>query len=92
METYLMLGKYTVEAFQDISKNRTEKAKDLFASLGGKIESMYALLGDRDLYIIAQFPNMQKAIKASIELGKMTKIAFTTSPAVPVEEFDNMFK
>jgi uncharacterized protein with GYD domain len=92
METYLMLGKYTVEAFQDISKNRTEKAKDLFANLGGEIESMYALLGDRDLFIIAKFPDMQKAIKASIELGKMTKIAFTTSPAVAVEEFDNMFK
>jgi len=31
-----------------------------------------------------------EAVKASIVIGRLTGIAFTTSEAVPVEDFDSM--
>lgn len=51
---------------------------------------MYALLGDHDLVLVLNFPGVDKAMQASVALNKLTGIAFTTSPAVTVEEFDRL--
>ena len=55
-----------------------------------QIQGMYSLLGEKDLVFIVTFPGIEQAMKASVALGKMTGISFTTSPAVTVEEFDKM--
>ena len=39
---------------------------------------------------IVNFPGTEQAIKASVALSKTTGIAFTTLPAVTVEEFDKL--
>lgn len=57
---------------------------------GGKIQSAYALLGEKDLLLIVNFPNIEQAMKTSVALHKLMGIAFTTLPAVTVEEFDRM--
>jgi hypothetical protein len=36
------------------------------------------------------FPGVEQAMKASVALTKMTGVSFTSSPAVPVEDFDKM--
>lgn len=90
MAKYLMLGKYSLEAVKGISAERTQRAIDLIAKAGGKVDSMYALLGSYDLALIADFPNNSNAIKASIGLTKLTGVGFTTSPAVTIEEFDKL--
>jgi len=36
------------------------------------------------------FPGVAEAMKASVALAKLTGIGFTTSPAVPIEEFDKL--
>ncbi len=90
MATYLMFGKYTSEALKGISAERTSKATDLIKKNGGKVISQYALLGEKDLLLIVDFPSADGAIKASIEIGKLTGIGFSTSPAVPVEAFDRL--
>jgi uncharacterized protein with GYD domain len=54
------------------------------------VESIYALLGEKDLVFIVNFPGTEQAIKASVALSKATGIAFTTLPAVTVEEFDKL--
>jgi uncharacterized protein with GYD domain len=56
----------------------------------GDLISGYALLGQHDLVLIAELPDTEHAIKASVELSKLTGIAFTTSPAVAVEDFDKL--
>jgi len=48
------------------------------------------MLGEKDLLFILAFPRMEQAMKASVALSKMTGIAFTTCPAVSVEEFDRL--
>ena len=51
---------------------------------------MYVLIGEYDLAFIVDFPSEKEVIKASIALNRMTGIAFCTSPAITVEEFDRM--
>ena len=91
MAVFLMFGKYSSEAIKGISASRTGKATDIIRKYGGSVKSMYALLSDQDLVLITEFPGIQEVMRASVALTKLTGIAFTTSPAVPVEEFDKMF-
>jgi uncharacterized protein with GYD domain len=90
MATYFMFGKYSAEALKGISADRTKETTKLITGLGGKVVSIYALLGKYDLAIIADLPGTEEAMKASIALSKLTGIAFLTSPAVPVKVFDTL--
>ncbi|MBC8198608.1 MAG: GYD domain-containing protein [Desulfobacteraceae bacterium] len=90
MATFIMLGKYTSESLKGISPERTDQAVDLIKKCGGEVKSIYALLGKHDLIVIVDYPGVEQAMKASIALNKLTGIAFTTSQAISVEEFDKM--
>ncbi|TKJ32972.1 MAG: hypothetical protein CEE38_21735 [Planctomycetes bacterium B3_Pla] len=90
MATFFMFGKYSSEALKEMSAERTDKAVSLIKKFGGELNSMYALLGEQDLVLIVDFPELEQAIKASVALTKMTGVSFTSSPAVPVEDFDKM--
>ena len=92
MATFMMFGKYSLEASKEISAARTEKGVNLIKKFGGEVTAMYALLGDKDLVLIVNFPGIDQAMKASVALSKMTGISFATLPAVTVEEFDKMMK
>jgi uncharacterized protein with GYD domain len=90
MAKYLMLGKYSLEAVKGISAERTGKAKAIVEKAGGKFSAMLALLGGYDLAFIADFPGTKEVMQASLGLTKLTGIAFTTFPAVTIEEFDKL--
>jgi len=88
MATFFLNGKYSSEALKGISMERTDKAEELIKELGGEIISKYVLLGENDLVIIVDFPNITGVLKASVALNQLTGISFTTSPAITVDEFD----
>jgi uncharacterized protein with GYD domain len=90
MATFFMFGRYSSDAVGAISAERTAKAEALIGGLGGKVKAGYALLGDTDIVLIADFPGVSEAMKASIELNKLLGISFTTAPAVTVDEFDKL--
>lgn len=90
MPIYLMFGKYSTEALKGVSAERTERAIDLIKENGGKVISMYAVLGEHDLVFTLDFPSSEQALAASVALRKLTGITFTTSPVVDVEEFDKL--
>lgn len=90
MPTFLLFGKYSHESIKAISAERTQKATQLIADSGGSVKAGYALLGETDLVIIAEFPSNEHAMKASVGLAKLLGIAFTTAPAVSMEEFDKL--
>ncbi|MBM3131743.1 MAG: GYD domain-containing protein [Chloroflexi bacterium] len=92
MATFIMFGRYSSEALKGISAERTTKAAETLKKFGGKIESAYALLGKNDLVVIVDLPGVEQAMQASIALSKSTGIAFTTSPAIKVDEFDKLMK
>ena len=90
MPIYLMFGRYTTEGVKGISSERTEKARDLIRENGGKVISMYAVMGEHDLVFTIDFPGADDAMAASVALYKLTGIHFTTSPVVDVEQFDKL--
>ena len=92
MATFLMFGKFTSGAEGKISAERTKKTAALISDLGGEIKAAYALLGETDVLLIVELPGMNEVMKASVELTKLLGIAFTTSPAVRVEEFDKLIE
>jgi uncharacterized protein with GYD domain len=86
----MMFGKYTAEAMQGISPERTENAIQLIKANGGKVVSMVAVMGEHDLVFTLDFPDAESAFAASVGLNKLTGISFTTSPVVEVEMFDKL--
>jgi uncharacterized protein with GYD domain len=90
MATFFMFGKYSAQALKEMSPARTQKVRDQLKQLGGEVKGMYALLGKYDLVFIVTLQGIEADMKASLLLSKMTGIAFTTSPAVTVEEFDKL--
>ena len=88
--TFLMFGKYSTEAIKEISPDRTHKAAELIKQYGGEIVSMYALLGDIDLVLVVELPDVVAAVKASVALNKLSGIGFTTAPALTVGDFDKL--
>ncbi len=90
MPIFMMFGKYSSEALKGISPERTDKAVEVIKKNGGKVVSMYAVLGEHDLVLTLDFPDSEKALAVSVALNKLTGISFTTSPVVEVEKFDKL--
>lgn len=90
MTIFIMTGTYSTEAIKQISIERTTKAIDIVEQCGGKIVATYATMGETDLLAIMEFPDVRKAIKASVDLNKALGISFSSVPAIPIEEFDNL--
>jgi uncharacterized protein with GYD domain len=90
MATYLLFGKYSIDALSKISAARTKSAKLIIGDTGGVLKDAYALLGETDLVLVVDFPSTEKAMKASIALSKKLGIGFKTAPAIKVEEFDKL--
>lgn len=88
MGNYLMLGKYSADAVRDIGSERTKQTISIIEKAGGKVSSMYALLGGYDLVLMVELPNVSQAMKTSVSLAKLTGISFRSFPAITVEEFD----
>ncbi len=92
MATYLMLGKYSLEALKAISAERSDLARALIKQNGGEFRAGYALLGGTDLAIIVDLPDTQRALKTSLGLSKLLGVSFSTVPAVTVEQFDKLME
>ena len=90
MTTFLMFGNYTQDALKAISVKRTNKATALIREHGGEMRAGYALLGEVDLVLVIDLPDVEQAMKVSVALTKLLGIAFRTAPAVSVEDFDKL--
>ena len=90
MATFLMFGKYSAQGFKEMSPAAHPKGRGPDQKTGGRVKAMYALLGETDLLLVVTLPGVEAAMQASLALGKMTGIPFTTRPAVSVEEFDKL--
>ena len=88
MARFVMLGNYTQASMGEISASRTERAEEVIRTHGGEAIGMYALLGAFDLVLIVELPDVETAMRVSLELTRLTGIGFQTSPAVDVAAFD----
>jgi uncharacterized protein with GYD domain len=85
-----MFGKYTRDSLKNVSEQRTKKAVKIIEKHGGKVVSMYAVMGEHDLVFTLDFPDVDKSLSASMALNLLTGISFSTSPVVDVEKFDHL--
>ena len=92
MATYFMFGRYSQESIKEISAERTDNTITLIEKHGGKLTAGYALLGEKDLVLIVDLPNIEQAMKTSVALSKMLGIGFSTSPAVTIDTFDELIE
>ncbi len=90
MATFFLFGRYSAASLKDISARRTEAAARTVKGLGGELKSGYALLGKHDLVLIVELPGITEAIKCSLALSRQSGIAFSTAPAIPVDQFDKL--
>ena len=90
MPIFMMFGKYSTDALKKISSERTKKAVEIIKKNGGKVISMYAVLGEHDVVFTLDFPDAEKALSTSVALNVLTGISFVTSPVVDVEQFDRL--
>ena len=90
MSTYLMFGKYSMDAVKAVSAERTQESMALIKQNGGEFKGGYALLGDIDLVLIVDMPDTEHAMKTSAALSNLLGISFSTAPAVSVADFDKM--
>lgn len=90
MLTFFLFGKYSESSIKEISDKRTRYVGTLVKKLGGKLISIYALLGQFDLVIIVEMPGLEKAAELSASLYRETGISFSTHPAIQIESFDRM--
>ena len=88
MAKFVMLGNYTQASMGEISASRTERAEEVIRAHGGEAIGTYALLGAFDLVLIVELPDVETAMRVSLELTRLTGIGFQTSPAVDVAAFD----
>ena len=90
MRTFLIFGKSSPEELKEIRLKYRAEVVSLVNSFGGDVRSMYAMVREKYLILIFAFPGVKRAMKASIALSKLTGISFTTSPAVPIDEFNKI--
>lgn len=88
MQKFLMLGRYSLQGLKGASAARSKKAVALVKKNKGRINAIYALVGNYDLAILGEFPNVSAFMKAAIGLSKLTGVSFASFPAVSLEEFD----
>jgi len=90
MTTFIMMGRYTSQGVKEISFQRSKKGVEIVQQCGGKFLTCYILMGETDVLVVAEFPGINEAIKASVLLNRALGICFTTVPAISVEEFDKL--
>ena len=90
MTTFFMFGAYTRDSVKGIASKRTEKAEAIVEGYGGRLRSVYALLGLHDLVLIVELPGVQEAVQVSVDLTRETGTAFSSAPAIPVADFDRL--
>lgn len=88
MANFVMLGKYSSGSLKGISAKRTKQALALIEKCGGKVEGVYALLGEHDLLLVVSYPGTLEALRGSLAVAKLTGISFSTLPAFTVADLD----
>jgi uncharacterized protein with GYD domain len=90
MGTFFMFGRYSLGTTEKISPERAAVVHEEVERLGGRVQNIYALLGEYDVVIIADLPRMGEAMQAAFALKQRTGISLFTSAAMSIEEFAHL--
>jgi uncharacterized protein with GYD domain len=92
MPRFLIKASYTPEGLQGLLKDggskRVKAVKELMASVGGRLESMYFAFGDTDAYLIIEAPSNTAAVAASLAASASGAVRSAAVPLILPEEID----
>ena len=94
MQTYVALYKLTDQGINDIkdAPNRIEAAVKLLESMGGKLLSFYATMGEYDYVTISEAPDDETAMATVLTLCSLGNVRTQTLKAFPQKEFAKIVK
>jgi uncharacterized protein with GYD domain len=87
MPVYVMLGNLTHAAFDqlDTIEQRDKKAKEIIESLGGKLISLWYMLGQYDFILVFEMPSKEMLVKFLTIVGKFGTVRTETMETIPRE-------
>lgn len=92
MPKFLFECSYSPEGLRGLTKDkatgRQAAVKDLFASVGGKLDGIYFALGEADAYILAELPDHVSAASAALAASSSGLVHTKTVALMTVEETD----
>lgn len=94
MALYVTLWKYTKDGLVDIKKTprRFESVKKLISDAGGKLISIYGLIGKYDLVTIMEMPNEKVAATTILKICSTGRITSQTMTALSIDDFMGIIK
>jgi uncharacterized protein with GYD domain len=92
MPKYLLEARYLTEGIKGLLKEggsgRRAAVDELFASLGGKIESFYFAFGDEDVFIVGELPDNTAAAAFALKVGASGAAIVKTVMLLAPEDVD----
>jgi len=96
MPKYLMETTYTPEGaralHKDTASGRREAVSKLVQSVGGRLETFYYAMGDRDVVAIMELPDATTAAAVSLTGSSSGLVTVRTTALLSVEEVDQALK
>jgi uncharacterized protein with GYD domain len=92
MSKFLMQGSFTRDGITGLAKEggtkRRQAVQQFFASLGGKLETLYFAFGETDVYAVADFPDNVTAAAVSLAANAAGVIHVKATVLISPEEMD----
>lgn len=92
MAKYLVQATYSADGLRGLQKEkasgRQEAVRRTLEALGGKVESMYFSLGDYDVILIVDVPDIIAGAALAVGVSASGLVRTRTTPLLSVEETD----
>jgi len=96
MAKYLVQANYVGEGIKGLLKeggsNRVETVKNLVASMGGSVETIYYAFGEYDIYGIIDMPDHSTMSAFSLAVNATGMVAVKTTVLMSPEDIDESTK
>jgi uncharacterized protein with GYD domain len=92
MPKYLISGSYSADGLKGLQKDkasgRRQAVTAAIVAAGGKLECVYFALGEDDVYLIADFPDIASVAALGIAASATGLVRTRTTALLTVEEVD----
>ena len=96
MGKYMMRANYTQAGLAGLMKEggtgRRRALTEAVEGVGGRMESFYYVFGDRDLLMIAEFPDEASAVSVSLAVGAAGALEVDVTVLIEPEAIDEAVK
>jgi|ERR1700689_50867 uncharacterized protein with GYD domain len=96
MSKYLITGSYTPEGVKGLIKHggssRKEVVEKMVNNLNGKLEGFYYALGETDIFVIVDVPNVASIAAISLAVNSTGLVMIKVTSLLTAEEIDGASK